>query len=111
MKGKYFRLDGYSAEGRQVLSMKSGQYGGTDTAAKTRIMRALDELRQKYRAGYEIADVPSAPRGLAGKPLRGRLMLGIPVQAEPLDPSVLRHAEDLGIQIAEIDIPVPKIGR
>lgn len=105
---RYTRLDAYSSAVEMIMSLKSGQYG-TDAAASRRLIASLDELATKYPVRARIADVPSTPRDLVGELADGTQVLGIPVQVAPLPPEVLRHADDLGVRIAEVDVPVPTI--
>ncbi len=108
----YRRVDGYTpSDGGSVLSLKSGQYGGADAGSTYRAKAAIDELVDKYGVGRTIADVPSTPGHLSGTSLSGQPILGIPVQVEPLPQSVLDHAADMGVRIAEIDIPVTRGGK
>ncbi len=108
----YRRVDGFTpTDGGSIVSLKSGQYGGADAGSTYRAKQAIDELVEKYAPGTKISDVPSTPGNLVGRRLEGEQILGIPVQVEPLPQSVLDHAADMGVRIAEIDIPVVRGGK
>jgi filamentous hemagglutinin len=61
------------------------------------------ELYTKYQPGRTIADVPSAPEGLAGRTLSGDMVLEVPVQTSAVPQSVLDLAKELNIMIRDIN--------
>ena len=92
----------------EIVSRKYTQL--SEISEKTAI-GYLKELSEKYSPGSVIADVPSnrvgANAGIfeenGGKTLRGRMILEVPVQEEPVPERVLRYAAKEKIKIRDIN--------
>lgn len=97
----YFRVDSYNP-GSEIVSRKLTQLGEiSESTAKGYI----DEFATKYAAGTRIADTPQMRQaGLAGKRLRGSMILEVPPQlGGKIDPAIVKYAEEKGISIRDIN--------
>ena len=107
-KYQYVRLDSYNPRMGEIVSRKYTQL--SEISEKTAI-GYLKELSEKYSPGSVIADVPSnrvgANAGIfeenGGKTLRGRMILEVPVQEEPVPERVLRYAAKEKIKIRDTE--------
>ncbi len=95
------RLDSYN-HGSEIVSRKLSQLAdlSPDTAKYY-----LQEITRKYPPGEIIADTTKARTEfphLAGKELRGRMYLELPVQNKPVPPDILAYAKDCRIFIRDI---------
>gem|GEM_PF-301939 len=105
-KYQYVRLDSYNPRKGEIVSRKYTQL--SEISEETAI-RYLKELKDKYSPGAVIADVPSnrvgANAGIfeenGGNILKGRMILEVPVQKEPIPESVLRYAAKEKIEIRD----------
>jgi hypothetical protein len=95
----YFRLDSYD-HGVQIVSRKFTQLGEVRDETAMKYLREIDD---KYAPGRRIADVPSTPDTLRGELLRGQKVLEVPVQTKPIPQSVLDLADDLDIEIRDVN--------
>jgi uncharacterized Zn-binding protein involved in type VI secretion len=98
------RVDSYKP-GSEIVSRKHTQLG--EVQPKT-ANAYLDEFANKYPPGSKIANVDSQlpgsghqNAGLAGKELKGQMILEVPPQNQPVPPSVIQHADDLNIIIRD----------
>jgi hypothetical protein len=95
------RLDGYDP-GKEIVTHKSTQLAAQEDAAAKAVHEALD----KYDPGNVIADTPRNRQlypDLVGKPLRGELILEVPVQQQPVSPEFGAWAKRLGVTIRDED--------
>ena len=105
-KYQYVRLDSYNPRKGEIVSRKYTQL--SEISEETAI-RYLKELKDKYSPGAVVADVPSnrvgANAGIfeenGGNILKGRMILEVPVQKEPIPESVLRYAAKEKIEIRD----------
>jgi hypothetical protein len=96
---KYVRVDSYLHDD-EIVSRKMTQLGEVNESTGKGYVR---ELYEKYQPGRMIADVPSAPPGLAGRALSGDMVLEVPVQTSPVPQSLLDLAKQLNIMIRDIN--------
>jgi hypothetical protein len=96
---KYVRVDSYLHDD-EIVSRKMTQLGEVDESTGKGYVR---ELYNKYQPGRTIADVPSAPPGLAGRALSGDMVLEVPVQTSAVPQSVLDLAKQLNVMIRDIN--------
>ncbi|MFD2796416.1 hypothetical protein ACFS27_22840 [Promicromonospora vindobonensis] len=96
-----FRVDGLAH--RQVVSLKHVQF--SDVTLKT-AKKYIDEAVEKYepyRADLIVADTEGNRRKLStgelGRPLRGRLFLGVPPQGKRTPTEVTKYAAEKGVRI------------
>lgn len=66
----------------------------------------LSELSKKYPQNATIADVPSSG-ALAGSKLKGKQILEVPIQNNPIPQSILDYANDLKIDIRQVSTKKP----
>lgn len=101
----YYRLDSYNP-GEDIVSRKHTQL--SDIKEKTAI-NYINEIDKKYPDGAKIADVPSNIDGgnagifEHGNTLRGEKILEVPVQKDPIPPSVLDAANNADVTIKDIN--------
>ncbi|WP_454852434.1 hypothetical protein [Promicromonospora soli] len=98
---RQYRVDALG--NREVISLKHVQLA--DVSFET-AKRYIDEILTKYnpnRMNLRIAGTKGAQRKVTrgemrrreiGRPLDGRMVLGVPLQAKPIPDSVARYAED-----------------
>jgi hypothetical protein len=96
---KYVRVDSYLHDD-EIVSRKMTQLGDINESTGKGYVR---ELYSKYQPGRIIADVPSAPAGLAGRALSGDMVLEVPVQTSAVPQSVLDLAKQLNVMIRDIN--------
>jgi hypothetical protein len=101
--GSLRRLDSYDPATGDIISRKSlsttnGQIAFADEGVMTDYFQ---EFPLKYPNGATIADVPSAG-SLAGKTLKGRYVLEVPVQRYPIGQKILDQAKLRGIIIRDV---------
>jgi hypothetical protein len=101
----YYRLDSYKP-GQEIVSRKYTQF---DDINESTAFAYLQELKNKYPDGAEIADVASnisgANKGImsTGNTIRGQLILEVPVQKNGgISQSIINKADDLGILIRDV---------
>ena len=99
-KGKpnRYRVDSYT--GKRIISRKfpEGQVFTTENATKY-----IAELADKYPPGTVISDTAkNKAANLAGKKLRGKLVLEVPVLLEEVPREVLEYAERQGVEIKDV---------
>ena len=102
-------MDSYdpgAGKASEIVSRKFTQIAALED--KTTAIRYINELSAKYPANAKIASVPSqlarsthANAGLAGKLLRGQLILEVPEQTLQIPQSVLDAASRQGILIRD----------
>lgn len=92
------RLDGYDP-GDVIVSRKHTQLAAVQEETAVKYLR---QLRDKYPQGRPIAQVPSSGP-LAGTQLRGRQILEVPIQNEPVPRRVVQEANNLGIIIRDVN--------
>jgi hypothetical protein len=66
----------------------------------------LQSLPQKYAPGKTIADTPGNREhypDLVGQPLRGSMILEVPVQNAPVPRAILEKAAELGVVIRDVN--------
>ena len=108
-----FRLDAY-APPNEIVSRKLTQLG---TVQSRTAKGYIDEFVKKYPPGTLIADTAkNRELGLAGKPLRGKMVLEVPPQYGGKLPSdIVEYAESHGVFIRDINghwyTKAPKGGR
>ncbi len=69
-------------------------------------MGYLQSLPQKYPPGEIIADTPSNREKyphLVGQPLRGDMILEVPVQTAPVPPAIVEKAAELNVTIRDVN--------
>jgi hypothetical protein len=98
-QSQYYRVDSYLHDD-EIVSRKLTQLGDVNESTGKGYVR---ELYNKYQPGRTIADVPSAPAGLAGRALSGDMVLEVPVQTSAVPQSVLDLAKQLNIMIRDIN--------
>ena len=96
---KYYRVDSYLPD-EEIVSRKLTQLGDINESTGKGYVR---ELYNKYQPGRMVADVPSAPPGLAGRTLSGDMVLEVPVQTSPVPQSVLDLARQLNVTIRDVN--------
>jgi hypothetical protein len=96
--GSRGRLDGYDEKAGLIVSRKYTQLA---EVTETTAIDYLRELAQKYRPGYTISDVPSNGP-LRGEKLKGRQILEVPIQRQPVPRAVLEEARKLRIEIRDV---------
>ncbi|GAA4929197.1 hypothetical protein GCM10023224_05840 [Streptomonospora halophila] len=98
---QYKRLDSYIPN-KEIVSRKHTQFH--EIQEKTGLSYLYD-LRDNYAPGTVIADTPSNRRDLdpdvIGKPLKGDMILEVPVQEAGIPEIILEKAEDLNITIRD----------
>lgn len=63
----------------------------------------IDSLRRKYKAGQEIGDTPkNRAEGIAGSKLRGKHILEVPKQVQPVPKAILEHAKQHRVTIRDV---------
>ena len=98
--GGYRVVDLYNFEDGEIISLKHTQLAKirTETAKSY-----IDQLARDYPAGARILDVPSTPEWARGERLRGRLVLLIPEQHQPVPQEVLDYARKKEVIIRDIN--------
>jgi hypothetical protein len=81
-------------------SRKNTQLGEVQDATALRYLRELDS---KYAPGTRVADVPSTPPELRRTALDGDMVLEVPVQTKAISPRVREVADELGIEIRDVN--------
>jgi hypothetical protein len=94
----YWVLDYYDPVAREIVSFKDTQLASIKV--KTAI-GYLNEMKRKYAPGRVIANVPSNSHQIAGQPLKGRMILEVPVQKQPVPVAILKAAKKRNIQIRD----------
>lgn len=94
------RLDAYEPN-REIISRKSGDTGQLASLGYDGALAHLQELTSTYPPGAVIADVPSSPPHLVGKPLAGQMILEVPPQISPVPADVLKAAQARNIVIRD----------
>jgi len=104
---RQFRLDSYTP-GQAVVSRKFTQLSNiTPETARAYISEAVAKY-QPGRADLLVAHSPANLTqfdqldGMVGSPLRGKLVLEVPVQTAPIPPSVLHYAAEQGVMIRDV---------
>lgn len=64
-------------------------------------IRYLNMLADKYKPGTVISSTRTNPASLHGQQLRGDMVLYVPKQTAPIPEAVLKHAEELFIEIRQ----------
>jgi len=96
--GKRVRVDSY-VPNREIISRKYPEGGYLDTE---RGVGYIVELVEKYPSGAIISNVPTTrAAGLAGQPLRGRLILEVPVLTREVPKELLDFASRNGVTIRD----------
>lgn len=94
----YFRVDSYSPKRKLIVSRKASQLAAIPFPTACSY---IDEIPNKYPVDAVIANVPSSG-SLAGKRLRGKYILEVPVQRAPIPRPVLLYAEEVGVSIQDV---------
>jgi hypothetical protein len=92
------RLDGYDP-GKEIVSRKSTQITDVATGEK-----AVHEVLDKYSPGNVVADTPANRTNypdLVGKPIKGDMILEVPVQNQPVPAEFGAWAKRLGVTIRD----------
>jgi hypothetical protein len=93
------RLDSY-IPGKEIISRKFTQLADitTDTAKKY-----IDEITKKYKPGTEIKNTKRNGDVISkgGNKLDGEMILEIPPQKKPIDPDILKHADEKKVIIRD----------
>jgi hypothetical protein len=87
--GGYYRVDAYDPIKGEIISRKATQF--SEITEETGVSY-IKELARKYPPGARIADVPSSGP-LAGKRLRGQMILEVPQQRGSIPQAVLDVAK------------------
>ena len=101
---KYVRLDSYKP-GQEIVSRKYTQFSEIQESTG---IKYIQELKDKYSPGTIIANVPSNKIGGTNSTLqsqvdiRGKMYLEIPVQSAPIPQSVIDRANNLNIDIRDV---------
>lgn len=85
---------------KEIVERKNTQLSEIDEkTAKSYI----DSLRRKYKAGQEIGDTPkNRAEGIAKSKLRGKHILEVPKQGNPVPKAILEHAKQHRVTIRDV---------
>lgn len=84
---------------REIVERKNSQLAGVQESTANGY---IDSLRNKYDSGQPIGDTPkNRAEGIAGQTLRGRPILEVPPQEQPVPANVLAHAKKRGVIIRD----------
>lgn len=93
------RLDSYNPQAGEIVSRKLTQFSDIQLSTGTGY---INEMASKYAPGTRIANVPSSGV-LAGQPLRGQMILEVPVQNKAIPQAVLDAASRLKVIIRDVN--------
>jgi len=95
--------------GQEIVSRKRTQLGLVNESTAREYINQAVRLYGPNNPGIAIADVPTTRAQLGGipnaigKPLKGHLILEVPVQHQPVPESILRYADERDALIRDID--------
>ncbi|RSM82564.1 hypothetical protein DMH04_25570 [Kibdelosporangium aridum] len=95
-------VDSYNP-GEEIVERKHTQLAAIKLETA---MGYLQSLPQKYPPGEIIADTPSNREKyphLVGQPLRGDMILEVPVQTAPVPPAIVEKAAELNVTIRDVN--------
>jgi hypothetical protein len=95
------RLDSYNPN-QEIVERKLRQYG--ELQDPTTLRKDIDLIRKQYAPGTVVPRTPGNVEhfpDIAGKPLRGKMLLEIPPQNLPLDPALLQYATRMRVTVRD----------